>query len=197
MIAFVEGLVVEKSPTRVVLDVRGVGYEVFIPLSSYDRLPKEQQSCRMLTYDYVRDDQHNLYGFVTEAERAVFVKLMGVSGIGPKLALCVLSGLSVRDLIAAVAAGDVKRLSAISGIGKKTAERMVVELRDKFQAGEVAEATAAADPWAGNRSLRDAVLALISLGYKQAEARNMVAAHAPPAGAECTVEELVRKALNG
>ena len=198
MITFLKGVLVEKHPTRVVLDVSGVGHEVFVPLSSYDRLPRKDEECTILTYDYVREDQHQLFGFVTEAERRVFVLLMGTSGIGPKLALSALSGLSVRELKAAVVEGDVKRLSSIQGVGKKVAERLVLELRDKISAGEALEAVAgAAEPTPANARARDAVLALTALGYKQDAARKMVqhalAGKKPPED----VEAIIRRALAG
>lgn len=198
MITFIEGILVEKTPTRVVINVGGVGYEVFIPLSSFDRLGAHQQNCRLLTFDYIREDQHSLFGFVSEAERKMFILLMSVSGIGPKLAMSALSSLSVREMTGAIAGGDVKRLSGVSGIGKKIAERMVVELRDKLSAADVLEAAApAASDLSGDHRLRDAVLALVSLGYKQAEAQKMVAgALSPPGKAALTVEEIVRKALS-
>ena len=126
MITFLDGEIVEKRPTDVVMSVHGVGYEVFIPLSSYDRLPSRGDACRILTIDHVREDTHCLYGFMTEPERHMFKLLMGISGIGPKLALSALSGLTVRELKVAVVEGDVKRLSSISGVGRKMAERMVV-----------------------------------------------------------------------
>ena len=193
MITFLEGLLVEKDPTRVVVNVQGVGYEVFIPLSSYDRLPLPEAPLRILTYDHVREDIHALYGFMTGEERRLFLMLINISGIGPRLALTALSGLSVRDLKAAGAQGDIKRLSSVSGIGKKTAERMVVELRDKISAGEALEAVAGTgEP---DVRLRDAILALISLGYKQAEAQKRVRDVLHSAGAKTTVEEIVRKAL--
>ncbi|HRZ11306.1 MAG TPA: Holliday junction branch migration protein RuvA [Kiritimatiellia bacterium] len=195
MITFLEGRLVEKDPTRVVLNVQGVGYEVFIPLSSYDRLPAPGEPARLLTYDHVREDLHALYGFMTEDERRLFLLLMSVSGIGPRLALTALSGLSVRDLKAAVAQGDIKRLSSISGIGKKTAERMVVELRDKLTAGEALEAVAGAAAGEPDARLRDAILALVSLGYKQADAQKRVRDVLPGVGPKTTVEEIVRKAL--
>ena len=193
MITFLEGILVEKDPTRVVVNVQGVGYEVFIPLSSYDRLPLPDAPLRILTYDHVREDIHALYGFMTGEERRLFLMLINVSGIGPRLALTALGGLSVRDLKAAVAQGDIKRLSSISGIGKKTAERMVVELRDKISAGEALEAVAGTgEP---DVRLRDAILALISLGYKQAEAQKRVRDVLSGVDARTTVEEIVRKAL--
>jgi len=198
MIAFLEGTIESKTPTSVLLNVGGVGYEVFIPLSSYDRLPAKGASCRVLTYDYVREDQHALYGFMTEQERAMFVVLLGITGIGPKLALSALSGMSVRELKMAVVDSDVKRLSAISGVGKKMAERMVVELRDKIGPGEALEALAGAEPGTPeDMRSRDAVLALISLGYKQGQAQKMVSAVVKNGPPEMAVEEMIRKALAG
>ncbi len=198
MITFLEGIIDEKQPTHVVLNVGGVGYEVIIPLSSYDRLPAAGERCRILTHDHVREDIHLLFGFMAAEERRVFLLLLGVSGIGPKTALSVLSGMSVREVTVAITSGDVKRLSSISGIGKKTAERMVVELRDKFGAGEILESAAAGHvPAAQEVKLRDAVLALISLGYKRPEAQDMVMRFmTDPAIAGATVEEIVRKALS-
>ncbi len=196
MIAFIEGILVEKAPGRIVINVGGVGYEIFIPLSSYDRLPAEKSPCRILTYDHIREDTHALYGFMTVAERRMFLLLIGVSGIGPKLAMTVLSGLSVKELKASIAQADVKRLSSVSGIGKKTAERLVVELKDKLTEGEALEAiTGGPEPSPADSKTRDAILALISLGYKQADAQSRVLAVRPSAGPDTTVEDLVRKAL--
>ncbi|MEI6148730.1 MAG: Holliday junction branch migration protein RuvA [bacterium] len=197
MITFLEGVIEEKQPTHVVMNVGGVGYEVVIPLSSYDRLPGLTERCRILTYDHIREDAHQLFGFMTEGERRMFVLLLTVSGIGPKLALTTLSGLAIRELKVAIAEGDVKRLSSVSGIGKKTAERMVVELRDKLGAGEVLEASAGARALSeSDVKLRDAILALISLGYKRTEAQDMVTrVIGDSAAGQESVEELVRKAL--
>ena len=142
MIVFLDGVLEEKEPTRVVVAVGGVGYEAAIPLSSYDRLPGIGQRVRLLVVPVVREDAHLLYGFTSAEERDAFRLLTSVNGIGPKLGLAVLSGLSVRDLKAAVAAGDVKRLGGISGIGKKTAERLVLEMRDKLGKAELTEALA-------------------------------------------------------
>ena len=197
MISFLHGKVVEKQPGRVVLDVNGVGYEVHIPLSSYDRLPAIEEMCRILTYDHVREDAHQLFGFMTDAERQMFVMLMCVSGIGPKLATSVLSGISVKEIKLAVVSGDVKRLSSISGIGRKTAERMIVELKHKISEADALEAVAGSvEKPVGDVKMRDAILALIALGYKQADARRMVgsAIHGKDTGG-MTVEEMVRKAL--
>lgn len=199
MIAFLEGELVEKQPTHVVMNVGGVGYQVMIPLSSYDRLPAAGQSLRILTVEHLREDCHQLYGFMTETERSMFDLLLTVSGIGPRLAIRALSGLSVRELRAAIVGGDAKRLGSISGIGKKIAERIVVELRDKIGPGEALEAVAGAqEATEEDVKLRDAVMALIALGYKQAEARQMVAGAVQGGdSAGRSVEDIVRRSLGG
>ena len=199
MIAFLEGTLVEKHPTRIVLNVQGVGYEVFIPLSSYDHLPPLNQPCRVLTWQYVREDDLRLFGFVTEAERRMFALLNSVNGIGPKLAVSALSGMTVRELKRALVEGDVKRLSSVSGIGRKTAERMVVELRDKLDAGEALEAVAGREELpAEEPALRDAAMALIALGYTQDQASKMVldVLRKHP-DRKLGVEEVIKKALGG
>jgi len=198
MITFLEGIIEDKQPTHLVLNVGGVGYEVIISLNSYDRLPTAGEKVRVLIHDHIREDAHVLFGFMTEDERRVFSLLLSVSGIGPKTALSVLSGMSVREVKVAIKDGDVKRLSSISGIGKKTAERMVVELRDKFTSGEILAASSGQSLTESDVRLRDAVLALISLGYKRAEAQDMVLkASAQPSVNGADVETLVRKALAG
>lgn len=199
MITFLEGRIEEKQPTHLVVNVAGVGYEVIISLNSFDRLPAAGEVARILTYDLVREDDHVLYGFMTEDERRVFTLLLSVSGIGPKTALAVLSGMSVRELKVAIKDADIKRLSSISGIGRKTAERMVVELRDKFGAGEILAASTGGKLEAeSDVRLRDAVLALVSLGYKRAEAQELVLkVSAQPSMAGADVETIVRKALSG
>ena len=198
MIAFLNGTLIEKHPTRIILDVNGVGYEVFVSLGCYDRLPAQGEACRILTFDYVREDTHQLFGFMTADERRLFVLLMTISGIGPKLALRALSGLSVRELKRSIVEGDIKRLSTISGVGRRTAERIVVELRDKLDEGEALEAAAGAEE-ASERDLklRDAVLALIALGYKQADARKLVTAALRQGGDAGSVEEIIKKSLGG
>ena len=181
---------------RVVLDAGGIGYELFIPLSSYDRLPAVNSTCRLLTYDHVREDQHTLYGFQTEAERNMFILLLGVTGIGPKIALGALSGMSLGELAAAIGAGDIQRLGSVSGIGRKKAERIVVELRDKMDACVAVGAAGQGGSMPGeNITARDAMLALVSLGYKQNEARAMVMKVMEHGGKTGSVEEIVRSAL--
>jgi Holliday junction DNA helicase RuvA len=198
MIAFLDGTLAQSYPTHVIVEVAGVGYEVLIPLSSYDRLPKAGQRIRLLTHLQVREDAHVLYGFITEPERDLFRLLLNnVSGVGPKLALAVLSGMSVANFKAAVVAGDIAAISKMKGLGKKTAERVVLELRDKVGVAAAWEAASASHaPSPADAAVNDAVLALISLGYKQVEAHKAVrqVRDAHPAG-ELAVDELVRRAL--
>jgi len=198
VISFLKGLIVQKQPTRVVLEVAGVGYEVLIPLSTYDRLPARGEACCLLTVDYVREDCHQLFGFMTEPERALFALLMGTSGVGPKLALSALSGMSVRDLRTAVVEGDVARLSSVSGIGKKMAERIIVDLRDKVGKGEALEAASGATPGTEAESKRrDALMALVALGYKREAADKMVRNALRKGSASLSVEAIIRMALSG
>jgi Holliday junction DNA helicase RuvA len=196
MITFLEGILEEKQPGRAVINVGGVGYGVLVPLSSFDRLPPEGAKTRILTYHHITDVSQALFGFATEEERRMFMLLLGVSGVGPKIAVAALSGLSPRELKTALIESNVKRLSSIPGIGKKTAERIIVELRDKFSASEALETLAGSDDQpVGDVRLRDAALALISLGYKQDDARKMVKALKLEAGT--SVEDLIRMALTG
>ncbi len=197
MIVFIEGVLDMKEPTMAVVQTGGVGYEVFIPLSCFDRLPAEGQRIRLHIYDHVREDDHLLYGFTTQDERRTFVLLLGVTGIGPRLALSLLSGLAPRELKAAVAAGDVKRLSQVQGIGKKTAERIVLELRDKVGPAELTGADSAPLPMdPASIIMRDAALALVALGYKRGEAETLIRKAVEGAdGAATDVELLIRKAL--
>jgi Holliday junction DNA helicase RuvA len=131
MIAYLNGILEEKSPSMAIVDVAGVGYEVFIPLSTYDRLPATGEKCKLYTHHEVREDAQLLFGFATQEERSTFRLLTGVSGVGPKIALAVLSGTSIGDVQLSIAESNAKRLSSIKGIGKKMAERIVVELKDK------------------------------------------------------------------
>ncbi len=196
MITYLAGTLVESLPTQIVLDVGGVGYHVLIPLSSYDRLPPAGSQLKILTHLSIREDAHVLFGFTTPAERDLFRLLVNhVSGIGPKTALDVLSGSSVASFKAAVVAGDVAALSRVKGIGKKTAERIVVELRDKVGISAAWEAASAGHaPGAEEVHINDAVLALIALGYKQVDAHKAVKAVMTKNPA-ATVEELVTAGL--
>ena len=197
MITFLEGTLVEALPTHVIVGVHGVGYHVFIPLSSYDRLPAVGAQIKILTHLQVREDAHVLYGFMSAAERDLFRLLVNhVSGIGPKTALDVLSGASVAAFKGAVVAGDISSLSKFKGIGKKTAERIIVELKDKVgvaAAWEAASATHAPTP--EQTQANEAVLALIALGYKQVEAHKTVRDLQEKEAGLTSAEELVKLAL--
>lgn len=197
MISFLHGKLVEALPTQVTVDVNGVGYDVLIPLSSFDKLPQPGQEVRLLTHLAVREDAHVLYGFMTATERELFRLLVNnVSGIGPKTALNVLSGMNAVAFRGAVASGDVKSLSQISGVGKKTAERIVVELRDKVGAAGAWEASSAARSLStADQKINDAVLALMALGFKQPDAHETVRAAQAMLGDKASVEELVRASL--
>jgi holliday junction DNA helicase RuvA len=196
MIAFLEGKLVTSLPTQAAIDVNGVGYEVFIPLSSYDKLPPPGQPVRILTHLHVREDAHILYGFMTAAERDLFRLLVNhVTGIGPKLALAVLSGMSVNNFKTAVVHSDVAALSKISGLGKKTAERIVLELKDKVGVAAAWEASSAAHaPTPEQDRANEAVLALIALGYKQVDVHRIVHDLQQKEKSE-SAEELVKLAL--
>jgi Holliday junction DNA helicase RuvA len=197
MITFLEGMLIEALPTHIVVAVHGIGYHVFIPLSSYDRLPPVGAPLKILTHLQVREDAHILFGFMTAAERDLFRLLVNhVSGIGPKTALDVLSGITVVNFKAAVVNGDAALLSRTKGIGKKTAERIIVELKDKLGVAAAWEAASSAHaPSPEEAQINDAVLALISLGYKQVDAHKAVKQVSAKGGAALGLEELVRQAL--
>jgi Holliday junction DNA helicase RuvA len=197
MITYLHGKLVESLPTQITVDVHGVGYDVLIPLSSFDRLPEPGSEVRVLTHLAIREDAHVLYGFMTAAERDLFRLLINtVSGIGPKIALNILSGMNVVALRGAVATGDVKALSQISGVGRKTAERIVVELKDKIGAPGAWEAASARKGLSdAEQKLNDAVLALLALGYKPAEAHEAIRASQALLGDQAGTDDLVRGAL--
>ena len=194
MIAYVRGVLAVKTPTRVVVEACGVGYEALIPLSTYERLPREGAETKLLTAHCVREDDETLFGFATEDERDMFCKLTGVSGVGPKIAVAILSGASIAELAGAIARGDAKRLSAIKGVGKKTAEKICIELRDKV---DPFAASGAAGGGGESPVLRDAVAALRALGFNEETSAKMVAdVVAKNPGAD-TVEQVIKLALAG
>ena len=194
-ICHLRGLVLEKTPAGIVLECGGVGYALTVPLSTFDRLPATGQEASLEIRHLVREDDQPLFGFATARERTFFRALLGITGIGPKLALAVLSGLTPGELAAAIAEGDVRRLSSISGVGKKTAERIIVELKDKI---DPLEAMALRGQERGEAetppALRDAILSLVALGNKPDDARTMVQA-AFEKNPKATVQELIRLAL--
>jgi Holliday junction DNA helicase RuvA len=197
MISHLSGTLTQAWPTQVIVEVGGVGYEVCIPLTCFDALPKPPAPVKLLTHLVVREDSQQLYGFLSGDERDLFRMLIDkVSGIGPKTALDVLSGISAAEFKTAIISGDTLRLSKIKGIGKKTADRIVFELKDKIGIAGAWEAAAQRSKLsATDQGIADAVLALISLGYKQAEAHKAVRAAQEKAGNGAKVENLVREAL--
>ena len=198
MIAYVRGTLVEKATTRAVVEAAGVGYELLIPVSTFERLPREGGEVKLLACHVVREDDELLFGFATAREREMFVKLTGVSGVGPRIALAILSGSSIAELALAIASGNAKRLAAIKGVGKKTAEKICVELRDQVDPIE-AQASAAGPAAKGNdvSVLRDAVLALGALGFSEETANGMVTkVLASNPGVKGT-EDILRLALSG
>jgi Holliday junction DNA helicase RuvA len=196
MIASLSGVLKSKSPTEILVDVGGVGYAVSIPLSTYSTLGKLDSPVHLLTYFHVREDAMQLYGFATEAERRYFKLLISITGIGPKIAQGILSGISVPDLRQHIVGGNIAALTSIPGIGKKTAERLVVELRDKIGKSEemFGPPTITGDKNAEIRN--EALLALLSLGYNRVAAERAIRlALNDVGGSELNVEELIKKAL--
>ncbi len=186
MIGRIHGKLVEKHPPQILVEVQGIGYELDVPMSTFYQLPATGSEVALFTHLVVREDAHQLYGFATEPERRAFRQLLKISGIGARTALSVLSGLSVSDLREAVTAQDGGRLTKIPGIGKKTAERLLLELRDKLDAVSAAPAAARGDGQAG-----DITDALLALGYNEREAA--WATKQLPAGV--AVAEGIRQAL--
>ncbi|MBI3948988.1 MAG: Holliday junction branch migration protein RuvA [Acidobacteria bacterium] len=181
MIASLKGTLIQKHPTSIIVEVQGVGYEVRIPLSTYYDLSEVGSPVSLMVYTHVREDTLQLYGFRTQREKDLFLQLITVGGVGPKLAITILSGLSVDDLIMAIRTNALAKISTIPGIGKKTAERLVVELRDKLAALSTAEAEAAfqqaTTAEATVEALKeDVVSALLNLGYPRSVAEQVVAA---------------------
>lgn len=196
MIAFLKGILIEALPTKVVIDVNGVGYEVLIPLSSFEKLPQPGGELTLLTHLAIRDDAHILYGFSTETERDLFRQLIRhVTGIGPKIALNVLSGTTPASFRAAVSNGDVKALSGINGVGKKTAERIVVELKDKLGDPELGGLNGVESASIEDQKIADAVAALEALGSKPKDAQEAIRMAITMLGPDKPVDELVRAAL--
>jgi holliday junction DNA helicase RuvA len=173
VIAQVHGRLLRKGPQEAVVDVGGVGYRVTIPLSTFYRIGEPGDEVTLLTHTHVREDALALFGFLTATEQTLFERLIEVSGVGPKLAVSILSGIEAPDLVAALRASDVVRLTRIPGVGKKTAERLVLELRDKVQGLAAAEEPAPAAAAAGSAK-EDLVSALLHLGYSRPEAERGV-----------------------
>jgi Holliday junction DNA helicase RuvA len=174
MIAFLRGRVITKQPNRVVVDVAGVGYDVHVPLSTFYEVGEEGADVSLRVYTHVREDALQLYGFLTDLERQVFERLIGISGIGPKLAIAVLSGMDSRELVVAVQRADVARLTGIPGIGKKTAERIVLELKDRLTQLAAPAAIGTTPVSTGDRLRADLLSALQNLGYHRPQAERAI-----------------------
>jgi Holliday junction DNA helicase RuvA len=190
MIAQLRGRIVRKQPQEAVLDVAGVGYRVTIPLSTFYRLGEPGSETLLLTHTHVREDALALFGFLTETEQALFERLIAVSGVGPKLAIAILSGIEAPELVTALGSSDVARLTRIPGVGKKTAERLVLELKDKMKGLEAA-AVEASTP--RTSAQEDLVSALVHLGYSRPEAERGV--ERALARGEGRFEDLLRRSL--
>jgi holliday junction DNA helicase RuvA len=193
MIGSVRGRIASKTPPQLMVDVGGLGYELEAPMSTFFHLPAVGEEVSLLTHLVVREDAHILYAFATEAERRLFRSLIKVSGVGPKIALALLSGISVEAFSRCVVNEDITALTKVPGIGRKTAERLIIEMRDRLKdsgtpTGDMPVATAAASPES------EAYGALIALGYRPAEATRLLKAAGP--GTHST-EELIRRALQG
>ncbi|MDB6114849.1 MAG: ruvA [Lacunisphaera sp.] len=202
MITSITGTLVSASPLSAVIEAGGLGYEIHIPVTTAERLPQPGQSVKVHTLAVYREDSATLYGFATEEERDFFRLLVEkVTGVGPKMALSVLSKLSLPTLKGAIAAGDVGLLAKCPGIGKKTAERLVIELRDKLNPAELGvvpaarSAGGATGPAPAENKIRDAVLALVALGYKAADADKSVRQAWAALGSSASTEALIKKAL--
>jgi len=195
MIAFLRGRVVDKQPNRVIIDIQGVGYDVHVPLSTFYEIGDEGTDVALRVYTHVREDALQLYGFLTELERRLFERLIAISGIGPRLAIAVLSGMEPRDLVTAVQRADVARLTGIPGVGKKTAERIVLELKDRLAQIVVPAAADAAETTSGPDRLRgDLLSALQNLGYHRPQAEKAIEA-ALKSMTDPTFEQALKSAL--
>src|SRR3989338_2471644 len=197
MFSFLKGILAVKTPTQIVVDVGGAGYEIFIPLSTYSALPAEGQQVCILTHVHIREDAHLIFGFATEEEKKLFRLLLTVSGIGPKMAPTSLSGLEISELKQAIIQENLAALTGISGIGRKTAERIVIELREKILVDEkTANRKQTGAVTVDDKLVEDTLLALVSLGYKKQNAQDAVKkAFAAAGGKKHSVEELVRATL--
>jgi len=197
VIAQLRGRILEKHPNRVTVDVNGVGYEVFVPLSTFYVVGEAGAEVTLRTHTHVREDALALFGFATALEQELFERLIGISGIGPKVALAVLSGIEPLELIRAIERGDIARLTAIPGVGKKTAERIVLELKDRLPRPQVAAAALGVDAAAAPSDVRDDVLsALVNLGYHRPLAEKAVASaitSVPDGGFERTLKQALRE----
>jgi holliday junction DNA helicase RuvA len=196
MIASLTGRLAFKAPTYLILDVHGVGYEVFIPLSTYYGLPNLSESISLSVHTHVREDTIQLFGFLTSQEKDAFVLLTSVSGVGPKLALSVLSALPVSDLVSAIRSGDVGKLTTVPGIGNKSASRLVLELKDKVEKLYPGLAPASDSPRQGeDATFDDALSALVNLGYRPQDAKDALKQVKKSNAESIVLKDMIRESL--
>ncbi len=197
MIAFITGTILDKTPNVLIVEVQGIGYQIFIPLNTFYRLPEVKESVSLYIHTHVREDALQLYGFLTRLEKELFLLLLGVSGVGPKVALGILSGMELTELVQALRDGNVDRLRAIPGVGPKTAGRLVLELREKVSALSLAGLQTPISAGSESDKIKeDALSALVNLGYSRNEAKRVIDKIAEGEEAKSdSVEELIKKAL--
>ena len=195
MIAHLIGKLIFKSPDHSIVDVNGIGYKIFTPLSTYYVLPKTGESVTLHIHTRVREDELKLFGFLTEEEQAIFEKLITINKVGPKLALGILSGMSPANLLTAIMNSDAARLSAIPGVGKKTAERLTLEMKDKLS-DLTFEMEHQLDTEAPGGFYEDALSALVNLGYKKPQAEKSLNSAYNKIGKDSSLEDLIKESLN-
>jgi len=195
MIARICGILFNKSPQFTIIDVNGVGYQVFVPLTTYYELPKEGEPVSLYIYTHVKDDGINLFGFHLPLQRDIFQLLLGVSGVGPKLAISILSGIEINELLLALAKRDVKRLATIPGVGEKTAERICLELKKKVAKLTTPGEQLPAEGREKDKLLDDALSALVNLGYKPHTAKKALDKASLELKTGCTLDNLLKNAL--
>ena len=195
MIAHLIGKLIYKSPDHSIVDINGIGYKIFTPLSTYYVLPKTGESVTLHIHTRVREDELKLFGFLTEEEQTIFEKLITINKVGPKLALGILSGMSPENLLTAIMNNDAARLSAIPGVGKKTAERLTLEMKDKLS-DLTFEMEHQLDSEAPEGFYEDALSALVNLGYKKPQAEKSLKSAYNKIGKSSSLEELIKESLN-
>ncbi len=195
MLEYVKGILAHSTPNKAIIEINGLGYGVFISIATFERLPAIGKAVKLFTSPVIREDSHKLYGFLTENEKEFFERLCDISGIGPRLAISILGHMNIEDLLAAVTHNNVKAISKVPGIGKKMAERLVLELKDKFDFHAHEKVSL---PSTGSRGpMSDAISALINLGYNPMDAQKAVQTAAASSENEPTLSQLISLALKG
>jgi Holliday junction DNA helicase RuvA len=195
LIAYLEGKLIEKNPTHLILEVNGVGYSINIPVSTFSNLGETGQMVKVLTCQQVREDELRLYGFSTRPEKDLFELLISVNGVGPKVALGILSCIPVEEFQRSVLQENLDILTTISGVGKKTAQRLIVELKEKLSKVDLGEMKVREEETAFAPAQEEAVMALVSLGYTKPDAKRVLEKVTTDAGEALPVEELIKRAL--